>query len=205
MLFDRRSRLPLADRLRSLLWPKRGFTRGWKYLLARLTRIKATPHAIAAGFASGVAVSFTPFLGFHFLISFAIAFLLRGSLLAAALGTAVGNPLTFPLIFALTYQTGARLLNWGAQEALPIVNSGDLVPADDEAAEAAAETLLEAPETLLETGVYASGFEAMWPLIRTMSIGALPLGTGAFLISYVLVRALMRAFERRRGDKGPPS
>jgi uncharacterized protein len=67
-------------------------------------------HSIAAGIASGAAVSFTPFLGLHFLLGFVLAWIVRGNLLASAFGTAVGNPWTFPLIFALTGEVGALLL-----------------------------------------------------------------------------------------------
>ena len=58
------------------------------------------------GAAVGVFVSFTPFLGFHLLITFALAWLLGANMIAGAIATSIGNPLTFPFIWASTYQVG---------------------------------------------------------------------------------------------------
>ncbi|WP_168190302.1 DUF2062 domain-containing protein [Luteithermobacter gelatinilyticus] len=91
---------------------------GWKrtlnYLHHRLARIPGTSYAIAAGFACGAAVSFTPFIGFHFLLAALFAWIIRGNVLTSAMGTIVGNPWTFPLIWFVTYQTGCWLLGWEA-------------------------------------------------------------------------------------------
>lgn len=75
-----------------------------------------TPHAIAAGFAFGAAVSFTPFLGFHILIGAGLAFLFRVSVLAAAIGTIVGNPWTFPIIWVGIYNLGIQLMGMKGDE-----------------------------------------------------------------------------------------
>lgn len=78
-------------------------------LLRRLLRLRADPHAVAAGFASGAALSCTPLFGLHFLLAFALAWAVRGHMLAAALGTAVGNPITFPVFASGAYGLGAFL------------------------------------------------------------------------------------------------
>lgn len=49
----------LMARVKDFVWPRKGFIRAWKYLAVRLSRMNTTPHAIAAGFASGAAASFT--------------------------------------------------------------------------------------------------------------------------------------------------
>lgn len=79
-------------------------------LMRRLVRIGSDPHAIAAGFASGAALSCTPLFGLHFLLSFALAWAVRGHMLAAALGTAVGNPVTFPIFVSVSYGVGSTVL-----------------------------------------------------------------------------------------------
>ena len=84
-------------------------------LLRRLVRIGSDPHAVAAGFASGAALSCTPLFGLHFFLSFALAWVVRGHMLAAALGTAVGNPVTFPLFVSGAYTTGTLLLGMPAE------------------------------------------------------------------------------------------
>lgn len=98
------------ENLRIWLWPRRSWLRSGQYVTKRILRLTATPHAVAAGVAIGAFTSFTPFMGFHFLVAFALAWILRGNLIASALGTFVGNPLTFPIIWAATYKTGHFVL-----------------------------------------------------------------------------------------------
>lgn len=78
-------------------------------ILKKLTEISAAPQSIAAGFATGVAISFTPFVGFHLLIALIITRIFQQNSVAAALGTIAGNPWTFPPIWYLTWHTGAFL------------------------------------------------------------------------------------------------
>lgn len=108
-MFRRRFHHSFVQRAREFVWPRMGWNRKVRYLGHRVARLPATPHAIAAGFASGAAVSMTPLLGLHFLLGFGLAWLTRGSMLAAAIGTAVGNPWTFPAIWYLSYEIGCRL------------------------------------------------------------------------------------------------
>ncbi len=85
---------------------------GWRrlamYLTHRLQRLPDSAYGIAAGFACGAAISFTPFIGVHFLLAASLAWLLSANLLASALGTVVGNPWTFPFIWLWIYKLG----NW---------------------------------------------------------------------------------------------
>ena len=66
-MFQRRRQLRPHHRLRNFFWPTSGFRRSFSYLWHRIARLPGTPHAIAAGFAFGAAISFTPFIGGHFL------------------------------------------------------------------------------------------------------------------------------------------
>jgi uncharacterized protein (DUF2062 family) len=109
-MFRRRHPIPFWRRLRGWLWPHIGWRRLGIYLVKRLTRLPGTPHSIAAGFACGAAMSFTPFIGLHTLLSVLLSFVLRGNYLAAAVGTLIGNPWTFPLIWFATYQLGHFML-----------------------------------------------------------------------------------------------
>ena len=81
-------------------------TRFISYYKLKLARLPASPHAIAAGFACGSMVSFTPLLGLHFLLAIVFAYIIRGNYVAALLGTIVGNPITFPFIWGLIYKVG---------------------------------------------------------------------------------------------------
>jgi hypothetical protein len=79
-------------------------------VVARVKRMPGTPHSIAAGFACGTAISFTPFVGLHLIGALGLALLVRGNYIAAWVGTLVGNPWTFPFIWIFTYQLGQFLL-----------------------------------------------------------------------------------------------
>ena len=180
MLFARRSRLPLVARIRNFVWPSAGFRRAIAYLAKRVARLRASPHAIAAGFASGAAASCFPLIGLHFLLSFALAWCLRGSMVAAALGTAVGNPLTFPILFAAAYRLGAAIR--GEEAALP----GAI---DQAGSELAAE------------GIFSGSLEHAWPLFTTTMIGAAPIALATFAAFYMLVRWSTARVQAARRDR----
>jgi hypothetical protein len=52
------------------------------------------PELVAASFALGVAISFTPLIGFHWVIALLLAFVLRLNKIDVLLGTLVVNPIT---------------------------------------------------------------------------------------------------------------
>jgi uncharacterized protein (DUF2062 family) len=166
-----------------LFWPSQGFRRSIHYLGHRVKRLPATPHAIAAGFASGAAVSFFPAIGFHFLLGFGLAWLVRGNMLASALGTAVGNPLTFPIIFSTAYSIGRAFLDF-MQVPTPVEETFDVV-AEGEA--------LIAEGDLLE-----GGFWEILPLIKVTAIGSIPLAILAFVLFYALIYKLTARFQEAR-------
>ncbi|GAB1479015.1 DUF2062 domain-containing protein [Paracoccaceae bacterium] len=110
MVFRRRTRLTLPERLKALVYPKGGWRRASRYVWVRLTRLPDPPHRIARGIWAGIFVSFTPFFGVHLGLGAALAVMMRGNVLAALLATLVGNPLTFPLIAVMSIQLGHILL-----------------------------------------------------------------------------------------------
>ncbi len=163
MLFNRRVPPSARERTRVALWPRRSWRRSFAYVKHRVMRLEASPHAIAAGFAAGAFASFTPFIGFHFLLAFAVAWVIGGSLIAAALGTAVGNPLTFPFIWVSAFQVGELIL--GGEGATPPLS-------------------LE-----LSFSTITQSFELIWPTLKPMLLGGALLGLGVGAGLYVLVRS----------------
>lgn len=119
-MFRRRKPIPLWQQLRGWLWPHIGWRRLGVYAVKRLTRLPGTPHSLAAGLACGVAISFTPFIGLHLILSVLLAYLLRAHLIAAAAGTLIGNPWTFPFIWVSTFKLGQMVLGSPAAEAAPV-------------------------------------------------------------------------------------
>ena len=75
----------------------------------KIIKIKDFPESVAIGMAWGVAVSFTPLLGFHLIICYLGTWLMKGNLIAATVGTIIGNPWTFPFIFYLDYKVGTTI------------------------------------------------------------------------------------------------
>ena len=171
MILGRRDPPSLPRRLRGWLWPRTGLRRAGRYLLARARRMPGTPHAVAAGFAAGAAVSVTPFLGGHLLLTVALAWLTGGNVLAALLGgVVVGNPWTVPLFLAADYRLGCLVLGLPPEglHHLARLGSGGL---------------------LAEVGLL------LWP----MTVGAAPLAVAAWAATYLpLARAVAAAQARRR-------
>ena len=169
-VFRRRNPLPLWQRLRGLIWPDIGWRRLGSYLVKRVTRMPGTPHSLAAGFACGAAISFTPFVGFHLIGAALLCFFARGNYLASAVGTVVGNPATFPFIWVASYRLGHWLLG-----------SFAIMPRSSEAW--TLQWLLENYERLV------------WP----MTVGGVPLGIAVGLALYFpLVKAITAYQEVRR-------
>ena len=76
------------------------------FYFLKLIRVKDSQDKLAIGFACGSMVSFSPFIGFHFLLAVIFAYILRGNIVASLIGTFVGNPFTFPFIWIFIYKVG---------------------------------------------------------------------------------------------------
>jgi uncharacterized protein (DUF2062 family) len=172
MLFRRRDDPGTWERFRTWLWPRVSWRRSAIYFLKRILRLSGTPYAIAMGAAVGAGVACTPFIGFHFLLTFLIAWPLRGNLLAGALATSVGNPLTFPFIWASTYQLGHLFLGR---------ETGG------------------APE--VEHALLHKSWDQILPIVMPMTIGAIPLGLAVGGIVYLIVYKAVSAYREDRNRR----
>jgi len=181
-MFKRREKLGLWARVSNWVWPRAGLKRSMIYIWHRVARISGTPHFITIGVVSGVFASWTPFVGFHFMLAALIAFFLRGSLLASALGTFFGNPFTFPFIWLATFNLGGFLLGYEAQSHIDL-------------------TLPKGTFLLLVTNPSAF-FEAVWtvmgPYFVPMLIGAFPLGIAICLPIYFVMRPIVSKYQEQR-------
>jgi hypothetical protein len=166
-------------RLRQALWPTRSFLRSFRYMTLRLSRIQASPHSIALGCAAGVFAIFTPFLGFQMMLAALLALMFRGSVFASAVGTFAGNPLTYPLIWISTFTVGNVFLGSSANAEISKLSTG---------AQALGRSLREASPDGVATAV-----EGLWPILKPMAIGSLPLGGLTALVVYFFVRHLLDA------------
>ncbi len=131
---------------------------GWRrvatYFVHRIRRLPGSSHTIAAGFACGAAISFTPFIGLHFVLAALLAWVIGANVIASAFGTAVGNPWTFPIIWVGIYRVGTMILGW---------NTGS---------------------GLSETLSMAYIFDHPVAVLLPMSVGGVAAGAAVWLVSY---------------------
>jgi uncharacterized protein len=84
-------------------------TEKWKKRFKEILSLDSHPGHIAAGFAVGVFISFTPFFGAHTPLAIAIAFLFRLNKLTCITGAWVNTPLTVVPVLGLSYKLGRAL------------------------------------------------------------------------------------------------
>jgi len=84
-------------------------TKVWKKRLYTILSLDSHPGHIAAGFAVGVFISFTPFFGLHTPIAIAAAFILRLNKVTCITGAWVNTPLTMVPVLGLSYKLGKFL------------------------------------------------------------------------------------------------
>ena len=112
MPFGRKKKKKLITSIYSFIKIFFAFSRTKKYISLSIKRIKGTPQALSLGLATGIAISFTPFIGLHALLAIFISWVIGGSMAAALIGTLFGNPWTFPLIWYFTFEIG-QFINYG--------------------------------------------------------------------------------------------
>ena len=150
------------------MWPRMGWGRILRYWTFKLKRLQGSPYAIACGFACGASVSFTPFIGFHFILAAVLAWAMRGNIIASAIGTAVGNPWTFPFIWAGIMWIGTWILGYERGQELP--------------AELTFGAIFEQPGTVL----------------LPMLVGGLPTGVIVWLLFFFPIRRVVGNYQHHR-------
>ena len=145
-----------------------GWGRIFRFWTFKLKRLQGSPYAIACGFACGAAVSFTPFVGFHFIFAAMLAWAMRGNIIASAIGTAVGNPWTFPFIWAGIMWLGTWILGYERGQELP--------------EELTIGSIFEHPETVL----------------LPMLVGGLPTGVVVWIIIFLPIRRVVGNYQHHR-------
>lgn len=99
------SRLPISP-----LRYREGWATRFKARFLEMLGRHDEPERVAASFAIGVAIAFTPLLGFHWVLAFFVAILLKLNKLDVFLGTLVVNPLTFGPASAVALPLGGFIL-----------------------------------------------------------------------------------------------
>ena len=182
-MFNRRKQQKVSERLYGWVRPQSGWKRAWRYIMHRLARLPGTSYSIAAGFACGAAISFTPFVGLHIVISGLLAWIIRGNILASAIGTIVGNPWTFPFIWVWLYESG----NW-------ILRNSSEKLADKPDFYASFNLVWEA---MLRLDV-STMIEAVSPVVWPMFLSGIPTAIFVWVVFYFPLVKLIDGYQHRR-------
>lgn len=182
-MFSRKKPLNWKQKLKGWFWPKLGWRRYGQYIVAKLSRLGGTPRSIAAGVACGVAISFTPFVGFHFVLAAVTAWIVRGNILASALGTAAGNPWTFPFIWVATLYTGRWFLG------------------EHETGKVEFVSIFEKAMHALMTFDFSAFAGDVWPIIFPMMVGCIPYYIVAWIVTYYVFKKALEGINRAKRNK----
>lgn len=145
-----------------------GFGRAMSYLKHRVLRLKDSPHSIAAGLAIGVAISFSPLIGTHFIQCLILALMFRVNVLASFFGTVLGNPTTFPFIWASSYALGNFILGFFGME-----------------------TAAKAPGKAIELSQLWESFDSFSHIFWPWMLGGYILALVSFFPSYFIFKSLI--------------
>ena len=166
------------------------FSRTKKYISLSIKRIKGTPQALSLGLATGIAISFTPFIGLHALLAIFISWIIGGSMAAALIGTLFGNPWTFPFIWYFTFEIG-QFINYGF---LSYEEEFSFKVIKKEVS-----TLLAIVKNII---IFANIFEleenvAKLKLIPFMVVGSIPLVFISWIFSYFSFLIIFKSYKKK--------
>ena len=181
MPFARRNPPSVLTRVRNAIWPRMGWRRTARFYGQKLRRLPESPEAVAAGFAWGIAISITPLLGAHTILSVILARATRGSAVAAFIATFALNPWTAPPVWLATYYLGK-------------IMSGDSVGGPVPGFISMFRGLPQADWTF-DGRLF---LEKVWPVFGPMLLGSLPLGAVAGFTAYALLRSTLVRFRAQR-------
>jgi uncharacterized protein (DUF2062 family) len=116
-----------------------------------------------------------------------LALALRGNVFASAVGTFAGNPLTYPVIWVSTFTVGNVFLDSSANAEISQLSTG---------AQALGRSLREASADGVATAV-----QGLWPILKPMALGSLPLGGITAILIYFMVRHIAAARKGRRSER----
>ncbi|MFO8057430.1 MAG: DUF2062 domain-containing protein [bacterium] len=136
-----------------------------------LMDIPGKENDVAVGFAIGIFISFSPWIGLHLIIIFLLTHVFRKSFGAGLLASLVFNPFTAPFFWTLEFRTGRLVIG------------------------------LFSRQPKQEFKISFSDFEALWDSVvqvfYPIFIGGLVLGVPAAVLSYFLVQRSLRIYRNR--------
>ena len=190
MPFGRKKKKRLITSIYNFIKIFFAFSRTKKYISLSIKRIKGTPQALSLGLATGIAISFTPFIGLHALLAIFISWVIGGSMAAALIGTLFGNPWTFPFIWYFTFEIG-QFINYGF---LSYEEEFSFKVIKKEVS-----TLLAIIKNII---IFANIFEleenvAKLKLIPFMVVGSIPLVFISWIFSYFSFLIIFKSYKKK--------
>ena len=158
--------------------------RRWKILLLDLLGREEPPERVAAAIGLGVAIGFTPFIGFHLFLALGLALLFRLNKIDTVLGTFCGNVPTWTPIFPIGYRLGRLLLGFDSHT-VPRLNWA-ILHSDP--------TWIFHP---METAHHVFGRHAFAPRLLSFLLGTTILAMLLGFVAYGLTLSLLRLYHRR--------
>jgi hypothetical protein len=160
-------------KLREWFYPTMGFKRLALYYKHRMGRMSGSAEAIARGFATGVAVNFTPFIGLHTALSVGLCWLTRASLVSMLLGVVLlGNPWMLGLCLLASYGLGKWMIG----------EMGEIGK------------IMDVPPVFTFSDILHHPMEWFFPML----LGSVPLTAASGLVSYYLALHLVRRYKKIR-------
>lgn len=146
----------------------------------RVVGVHEQPERLAAAWALGLTIGFSPLMGLHTVLALLLALIFRLNKLDVFLGTLVVNPWTLPVYFPVAVFVGKRI-------------TGVRVP----------RFVLPRPEEVLHAAVWREHVPWLRSVLLAWGAGAMVLALIAGGVTFVVLRQMIRFHRRRRGDPAP--
>jgi len=146
----------------------------------RVVGVHEQPERLAAAWALGLTIGFSPLIGLHTVLALLLALIFRLNKVDVFLGTLVVNPWTLPVYFPVAVYVGKRI-------------TGVRVP----------RFVLPRPEEVLHAAVWREHVPWLRSVLLAWGAGAMVLALIAGGVTFVVLRQMIRFHRRRRGAPAP--
>lgn len=146
----------------------------------RVVGVHEQPERLAAAWALGLTIGFSPLMGLHTVLALLLALIFRLNKVDVFLGTLVVNPWTLPVYFPVAVFVGKLI-------------TGVRVP----------RFVLPRPEEVLHAAVWREHVPWLRSVLLAWGAGAMVLALIAGGVTFVVLRQMIRFHRRRRGDPAP--